>query len=245
MTCVLKPAARTSSGIQSPANAASGFVPKCRIHQVEPNDVWANFAHRSQDAQGIAHAPHAPTAADLKARQFGAIRLLRRILVTKNCEIDILTAKLIGEMKAVFAEMVPAGRERCDEANSHISPCRRKSLAGHPGLERFKVINEILVEHSLTSMRNLKITLAVHPLRCVEKLGGLFANAEFRKRYFIISTACSLCTASPRLIVMKLRRSPDRNRPAAQLAWMPVLSESLSKTKTGSSNDWSVIKQRL
>jgi hypothetical protein len=30
-----------------------------------------------------------------------------------------LTAELIGEMKAVFAEVVPAGRKRCNEADSH------------------------------------------------------------------------------------------------------------------------------
>src|ERR1039458_6835672 len=87
---------------------------KSRIHKVEPNDVGLNFAHRSQNTQGIAHGTHAPAAANRKARQFELIGPPRRILVTKNCEFDILTAELIGKMKAVFAEMVPAGRKRCN-----------------------------------------------------------------------------------------------------------------------------------
>ena len=92
---------------------------ECRIHKVEPNHVWPNFADRIQNAESIAHATYAPTTANRKARQFELTRLLGRVLVTKNCEIDILTSELIGKMKAVFAEVVPAGRKRCYEANSH------------------------------------------------------------------------------------------------------------------------------
>src|SRR5579863_4893331 len=92
---------------------------KCRIHEVEPNDVRLNSAYRSQNTQSISHRTHLPTAANLKARQFGLIRLFRGVYVTKNGEIDILAAELIGKMKAIFAEMMPARRKRCNEANSH------------------------------------------------------------------------------------------------------------------------------
>src|SRR5208337_2755653 len=111
-------------GYAEPCKCSDWVRSKCRIHKVEPNDVRPNFAHRTQDAQRIIHGTHAPTAANSKARQFVVSRLLRRIHVTENFEIDILTAELIGKMKAVFAEMVPAGRKRCNEANSHWSPSR-------------------------------------------------------------------------------------------------------------------------
>ena len=102
MICVLKPAARTSSGMQSPANAAMGFAPNVEYTRLNQTMSGLNFAHRTQDAQGIAHRPHPPTAANREARQFAVIGLLRRILVTKNCEFDVLTAEFLGKMKAVF-----------------------------------------------------------------------------------------------------------------------------------------------
>jgi hypothetical protein len=62
-------------------------------------------------------------------------------------------------------------------------PADEKSLsAGHPGLERFKIINEMLVEQSLASTKSSTTTLVVNLLRCVKKLGGLFRYGEFRWR---------------------------------------------------------------
>ena len=104
----------------SPANAATGFVPNVEYTRLNQTMSGLNFADRGQDTQGISHGTDAPTAANRKARQFGANRTASgAYVVTKNCEVDILTAELIGKMKAVFAEMVPAGRKGCDEANSH------------------------------------------------------------------------------------------------------------------------------
>ena len=60
-------------------------------------------------------------------------------------------------------------------------PADEESLsAGHPGLERFKVINKMPVEQSVTRMKSLATTLALNALRCVEKLGGLFRCVEFK-----------------------------------------------------------------
>jgi hypothetical protein len=61
------------------------------------------------------------------------------------------------------------------------APADEKSLsAGHPGLERFKIINEMQVEQSVTSTKSSTTTLAVNSLRCVKKLGRLFRYREFR-----------------------------------------------------------------
>lgn len=62
-------------------------------------------------------------------------------------------------------------------------PSVEKSLsADHQGLERFNIINEMLVEQSLTGTKSSTTTLVVNTLRCVEKLGGLFRYGEFRWR---------------------------------------------------------------
>src|ERR1700677_683666 len=37
---------------------------KCRIDEVEPNDVGLNFAHGCENPQGIAYGTHAPAAAN-------------------------------------------------------------------------------------------------------------------------------------------------------------------------------------
>jgi hypothetical protein len=88
---------------------------KCRVHKVEPDDVGLNFAHRRQNTQGIAHGTHAPATTNRKAGQFVLIGVLPgRVNIAKNCKIDILAAELIGEVKAVFAEMMPTGGERCN-----------------------------------------------------------------------------------------------------------------------------------
>jgi hypothetical protein len=76
---------------------------KCRIHEIEPNDVGLNFPHSIRYTQSIAQRTHPPTTTDREAGQFGLFALPRRINVTKNREIDFLATEPLGKVKAVFA----------------------------------------------------------------------------------------------------------------------------------------------
>src|SRR6185503_18025839 len=88
---------------EEPCKCGDGTSAKCRINEVEPNNVWPKLAHRIQYAYCIAHRTHLPTATNRVARQFHLIRLIRRIDIAKNCKIDVLTAEFLGKVKAVFA----------------------------------------------------------------------------------------------------------------------------------------------
>jgi hypothetical protein len=108
------------------SECGDGVRAKSRVHEVEPNDIWPNFAHRTQYPYRITYRTNSPAATNLEARQFGLRRLSSRIHISQNGEVGALAAKFLCEVEAVFTEMVPARWKRSDEANSHRSPCIRE-----------------------------------------------------------------------------------------------------------------------